>query len=68
MSQEDFEPPFDGEEVQMKVAFEFLANVAVPMYKAILKGGLTPQEAAALTAAILSQNVPLPGQEPQDGS
>lgn len=59
--------PFDEHDEQRIVAEE-AAKLLVPLFKAFVSQGLQPQEAAALTAAIMAQNMPLPPIGPMDGS
>lgn len=62
---------FDGMEGDFdvtKIAFEAMASLMAPLFKALTKQGLSGQEAAALTAAYWAQNMPVEPEEPQDGS
>lgn len=54
----------DAEEIALQIAAEAMAK----LFHALTKAGLAPQEAAALTAAYVSQNMPHQGQGPTDGS
>lgn len=61
---ENMEGDFDEQKIALQMAAEFL----VPMFKTFVEKGLSPQEAAALTAAIMSQGMPIPPVGPQEGS
>lgn len=58
----------EGMKSESEIALEALATSVVQMYRAFKKEGLSPQESAALTAAFVSQNMPIDMQGPQDGS
>lgn len=58
----------DGLANGMDIAFESMAGIMISMYKALKRHGLSAQEAAALTAAFIAQNMPVDLQGPQDGS
>lgn len=49
-----------------QIALEEMAKVVVPMFRAFTSQGLPPQEAAALTAAIISQGMPMPPPKPKE--
>lgn len=51
-----------------EIAFDELAKLMVPMFRAFIRQGISAQEAAALTAAYCQQIMPSDGQGPQDGS
>lgn len=53
---------------EAKVAFDEMAKIMAPMFRALTRNGLTGQEAAALTAAYWAQNMPTELQGPIDGS
>lgn len=51
-----------------EIAFEAMAQIMAPVYRALKRQGLSAQESAALTAAFVAQNMPVDLQGPQDGS
>jgi hypothetical protein len=70
MSDDESDPfeGMDGNEMERDVAVAMAAEIMVPIFKALEAKGLSPQEAAALTAALMAQNMPFPQQGPQEGS
>lgn len=61
------EDPFSPED-EDRIAIEHMAGVMATFYKAFKKAGLPSQEAAALTAACMAQNMPQDLEGPRDGS
>lgn len=52
---------------EQKIAFEMVAKIMAPMFRALTKEGLSGQEAAALVAAYMAQTMPQPMEDPPDG-
>lgn len=71
MSDDNTDDLFDedlGKSLEWQAQLKHLAAIVIPMYRIFTLSGLPPQEAAALTAAMVAQNVPIPGVGPQEGS
>lgn len=64
MDNEGFNEMF-GDFDELGVVFEELGKAIVPVFKGLMANGLTVQEAAALTAAMFSQGMPVQ-QKPMD--
>lgn len=65
MDSEEFNEAF-GEFDENKIALDEIAGMVVPIFKAFVTRGLSVQEAAALTAAMVSQGMPQPPQKPME--
>lgn len=57
--------PFNEDDTQ-RIALEEMAKLMVPMFQAMVKEGLSGQEAAALTAAYWHQLIPRPSPDPME--
>lgn len=49
-----------------QAALEEMARLLVPIFRAFMKEGLSAQEAAAMSAAMIAQNMPLPSPPPME--
>lgn len=62
----DFFDNIEGDINEQQVFLDHLANFIVPMYQTFIKKGLTPQEAAALAAAMVMHTIPNAGPSPKE--
>lgn len=67
MDSEEFNNMFGGDNPDEEaIALDVVIKATVPIFKGFVRNGLTPQEAAAMTAALISQGIPTPPPEPKE--